>query len=50
MMESRAIILGMAKSLAAANEDKPKCSSRGDRSEGKELLIFRRPQVGRDLQ
>jgi len=39
----------MAKSLATANENEPKCSSQGCRNEGKELLAFGRPQVGRDL-
>jgi len=38
----------VAKSLATANENKPKCSRH--RNEGKELLIFVRPQVGRDFQ
>ena len=40
----------MAKSLATANENKPKCSSHRLRNEGKELLTFGRPQLGRDLQ
>jgi len=40
----------VAKCLAAANENKPKCSSHRCRNEGKELLTFGRPQVGRDLQ
>jgi len=38
----------VAKSLATANENKPRQSSH--RSKGKELLTFRRPQVGRDIQ
>jgi len=40
---------GVAKSLAAANEDNPKCSSHGCRNEGKELLTFGRPEAYRDL-
>jgi len=40
----------VAKSSAAANENEPKCSSHEYRNEGKELLTFGRPQVGRDLQ
>jgi len=40
----------IAKSSAAGNEDKPKCSSSGHRNEGKDLLSFRRSQVGRNLQ
>jgi len=38
----------VANSLTTANANKPKCSSH--RNEGKDLLSFRRPQVGRDLQ
>jgi len=41
---------GVAKSLAAANENKPKHSSHGCRNEGIQLLTFGMPQVGRDLQ
>jgi len=40
----------MAKSLATANENEPKCSSHRCRNEGKELLTLRRPWIGRDLQ
>jgi len=40
----------VAKSLATANENKPKCSSHTCKNEQKELLTFGRPQVGRDLQ
>jgi len=39
---------GTAKSLATANENKPKCSRH--RNEEKELLTFRRLQAHRDLQ
>lgn len=40
----------VAKSLAAVDEDKPRCSSHRCKNEEKELLTFKRPQVGRDLQ
>jgi len=40
----------VAKSLAAANEDKPKSNSHRFRNEKKKLLTFGRPQVGRNLQ
>ena len=40
----------VAKSIATANENEPKCSSHRCRNEGKELLTFLRPQVGRNLQ
>ena len=38
----------VTKSLATANENEPKCSRH--RIEGKELLTFGRPLVGKDLQ
>jgi len=40
----------VAKSLATANENEPKCSSQRCRNAGKTLLTFGRPQVGRDVQ
>jgi len=40
----------VAKSQAAASEDKTKRSSHGHRNKGKKLLILGRLQVGRDLQ
>jgi len=39
----------VTKSSTTANENKPKCSSHRCRNEGKELLTFGRPHVGRDL-
>jgi len=39
----------VAKSLAAANKNKPKCSSHRCRNKGRELLTFGRQQVNRDL-
>jgi len=36
--------------LAAAKEEKPKCSSYRHRNKGKKQLTFRRPQVHKDLQ
>lgn len=39
----------VAKSLAAANKNKFKCSSSRCRNKGRELLTFGKPQVGRDL-
>jgi len=38
----------VAKSLATANENKPKYSSHGCTNKGKELLTCGRPQVCRD--
>jgi len=38
-----------AKSLAAANKNKFKCSSSRCRNKGRELLTFGKPQVRRDL-
>jgi len=45
----------VAKSLTAANEDKPKQSSHKHKKNKKKkkmaaLLTFRKPQVGKDLQ